>query len=331
MNISIPKKTWNNFTEEEMNRYVDSVFTYYKNIRGFPYYPTDKENRDKEFNNLLKYNMSDIITNDTIKQTMHGLALAWSYFPHSWEVICNGMKTPKDVFDNDELFRKVIEKRIKIGDNMSDSGIRKMMKIFTGVQCVSNFRPTAAGAIYDMFAKNGVVWDMSGGFGGRLLGAIKSEVRKYITTDPSTKTYKGLVELNADYGNEIGEIHKLGSEQFTPDKNSLDLCFTSPPYFNTEQYSDEKTQSYNKYDEQEKWRVGFLRKTMENCYFGLKNNKHMLINIANVRSYKNLEEDTIKSGIEAGFTHTGTLKMVLSSMTTSKTNIKYEPIFVFKK
>ena len=131
---------------------------------------------------------------------------------------------------------------------ISDSGIRKMLKIYSGVQGVSNFRPTAAATIYDVFAKDGVVWDMSGGWGGRLLGAIVSGVKRYIATEPSIETYKGLIELSDDYGRDIDTwIYNMGSEDYQPHKNSLDLCFTSPPYFDLEKYSNEDTQSYIKY------------------------------------------------------------------------------------
>ena len=42
---------------------------------------------------------------------------------------------------------------------------------------------------------------------------------------------------------------------------------------------NEKTQSFIKYPTQSKWVNGFLKKTIQNCYNGLKNNCYMLINI----------------------------------------------------
>ena len=76
------------------------------------------------------------------------------------------------------------------------------------------------------------------------------------------------------------DIYKLGSEEYKPKKKSLDLCFTSPPYFDTEKYSDEDTQSYKKFPTEDGWVNGFLKKTIQNCYDGLKDNKYMLMNIA---------------------------------------------------
>ena len=137
----------------------------------------------------------------------------------------------------------------------------------TGSQGVSNFRPTAAHAIYNRFLPDGgTTWDMSGGYGGRLLGAIKSQIN-YIATEPATNTVEGLKEIINDWGtistlfrNELHlEIVQKGSEDFLPDKESLDLCFTSPPYFDTEKYSNEDTQSYIKFPTSRDWINGFLR------------------------------------------------------------------------
>ena len=76
---------------------------------------------------------------------------------------------------------------------------------------------------------------------------------------------------------------------------------------------------------------GFLKKTMENCWVGLKPNCFMLINIANVKSYKNLEEDTIRIAKEIGFLHTDTYHYSLSSMPSNDDAYKYEPVFIFQK
>lgn len=333
--IFINKKTWKTFTEEEMNHYIEKVFNYYRK-NGFPYFNSNKNFRDKEFLKTKKYDFKNVIDkeNKTIKQTMHGLSLAWSYMPHSWEIICGNKKTPFEVFHDDELFMKVIKKRIKMGDNISDNGIRKMLKLFTGTQSVSNFRPTAAAAIYSLFCKEGdTVWDFSSGFGGRLIGAELAQVN-YIGTDPSTLTYNGLIELKNDYIKNIEcEIHKKGSEVFKPKEKSIDFIFTSPPYFNWEKYSNEETQSYKKFSSKEEWINGYLFKTFCNCHYGLKDNSYMAINIANISIFKNLEDETINIAEKAGFKLVDTWKLALSnpSMINKECSFKYEPIYIFKK
>jgi hypothetical protein len=303
-------------------------------MKEFPYYPTDYNWRRKEFNQFLQYQAS-LWENKDIKQTMHCLALCWSYMPHSWAVQCKEMNSPLQTFESD--IEKVYKKMDQMGNGNTPSGMRKTLRIMTGSQGVSNFRPTAAHAIYNRFLPDGgTTWDMSGGYGGRLLGAIKSQIN-YIATEPATVTVKGLKEIIKDWSQISNifrkvphfEIVQKGSEDFLPDKESLDLCFTSPPYFNTEKYSDEETQSYIKFPTKDKWTDGFLRKTIQNCYYGLKRNRYMLINIANVSSFKDLEDVTIKTAEQEGFVYEDTYRLTLSKI--GGNGFKYEPIFVFRK
>lgn len=332
MDIFLNKKQWAKFNDEQLQSYIEDVFVYYRK-KGFPYFSIDSEYREKELNKFLKVNHMTLFNGDIIGQHMAGLSYCWSFMPHSFNVSCNNLKTPLEVFNNDELLKKVIYKRIKMGDNMSDNGLRKMLKIFTGTQCVSNFRPTAAAVLYELYAKNKIVWDMSSGYGGRLLGAIKAGVKKYIGTEPCTETYNGLLSIIDNIKNKTNtemKIYKKGSEESLPEKNSLDFCFTSPPYFDTEKYSNEDTQSYKKYPTKNEWLNGYLRKTFENCYYGLKNNGVMAINIANVKSYNNLEEDCIIVAKDSGFKLEKTIKYSLSSLNKNK-KYKYEPIFIFRK
>jgi hypothetical protein len=333
--IFVNESYWKSMNENELAFFASKIFVYY-NTNGFPYYPTDMEYRKKEFDKLIKYDRSNLFENNIIKQTMHGLGLAWSYFPHSFDVKCNNKMTPYEAYKNKMVFLDVIKKRLKMGTYISDSGIRKMLKIYSGVQGVSNFRPTAAAAIYEAFAKNGVVWDMSGGWGGRLLGAIVGGVGYYIATEPSSKTCEGLVQLAKDFAGDMDyNIICGGSEDIKPLKNSLDMCFTSPPYFDLEKYSDEPTQSYKKFNTKEAWVEGFLRPTFNNCHYGLKSDGVMLINIADPKGKQNinLESETVRVAEECGFRLVKTLKLALSNVNLRRKDVKfkYEPIFLFIK
>ena len=71
--------------------------------------------------------------------------------------------------------------------------------------------------------------------------------------------------------------------------------------FDKKKYSDEETQSFKKYPTKDEWVNGFLQRTIENCYNGLKGNKYMLINIANTPKYKFIEEETVRISKELGF------------------------------
>ncbi len=334
--IFVNESHWRNFNEKQLNEFADKIFQYYR-ANGFPYYKLTKDEKFKEVNKLMNYDISNIITKEgVVQQTMHGLGLAWSYFPHSFGVKCGNKLSPLEAFNDDEIFMKVIKKRLQIGSYISDSGILKMLKLYSSVQGVSNFRPTAAAALYERYAKNGVVWDMSGGWGGRMLGAIRANVDYYYASEPSIETFRGLMDMRSDLRfTDKSELFLSGSEDLKPPKDSLDFCFTSPPYFDLEKYADEETQSYIKFGDRNQWVEGFLRKTFENCYHGLKLGGHMAINIADPKKKTSLslETETIRVAAESGFRLKETLKLALSNpvMKNRTTAFKYEPIFVFEK
>ena len=332
----------NNLDDYEVDYGVEVIFNYYRR-HGFPHYTIREDEKHDHMRKLQKFDIDTILDGDKIVQTMHGLRMAWTYFPHFWEVRCGSAKqSPMEIFYDDEKFKRTIKKCWKWcvktykGENegtknvMHENRLRQSIKIYTGTQSVSNFRPTAAKLIYEKFGGD-VIWDMSCGWGGRLIGFLASSRKKYIGTEPSSLTFEGLQKIKKDffYLKKSVELHKLGSEEFIPDRNSLDLCFTSPPYFDTEKYADEETQSYIKFPTKEEWVNGFLRKTIENCYRGLKSGKYMLINIANTPKYKFIEEETQRIAKELGFVQNDTLQLTLSSVMGA--GYKYEPIFVFKK
>jgi hypothetical protein len=253
------------------------------------------------------------------------------------------MKSPFDVFNDDTIFQNGIRKSLmgnffakrSYEELMSQSPqakemIRGVLRRVTGSQMVSNFRPVTASMLYKVFTDEGdTVWDMSMGWGGRLLASVKAKIN-YIGTDPNTQTVKGLKEMIGTFGDKDTDylLYTMGSEEYRPDKNSLDFAFTSPPYFDTEKYSDEKTQSYLKYSSINKWKEKFLRKTIDNCYYGLKQNKFLALNVADVKSYQTFEKDTLQIAKEVGFKFVDQFDLRLSSQ---QDEFKSEPIFIFKK
>ena len=336
-------KVTNDIKNVDIEYGTEIIFRYYRKY-GFPHYTIRDDEKYKHIKKLKKFNVDTIFLDNKIVQTMHCLRLAWTYFPHFWEVRCGGAKmSPMEIFLDDDKLKSTIRKTWNFelkhykgeeGRNKNkfhENRFRQSLKIYSGTQSVSNFRRTAAKLIYEKFGGE-TIWDMSCGWGGRLLGFLSAKNTKhYIGTEPSTKTYDGLLKMKKDFsylGKQV-DIYKLGSEEYKPKKESLDLCFTSPPYFDTEKYSDEDTQSFKKFPTEDGWVNGFLKKTMENCYYGLKKDSYMLINIANTPKYKFIEDETIRISKELGFTQEDTVQLTLSSVMGA--GYKYEPIFVFRK
>jgi hypothetical protein len=186
---------------------------------------------------------------------------------------------------------------------------------------------------------------MSAGFGGRLLGALACDrVDKYVGTDPASYTIDGLREMANELvpmAEQLGrhtfevELHQVGSEDFVPERNSLDLCFTSPPYFGWEQYSEEPEQSHKKFPTQQDWLHGFIGATLRNCAHGLKRNGTLAINISSVAAFPDLAKAFVRFAEDHGWHLVETLQLQLSKMVglkhLGKGAFKTEPIFVFKK
>jgi hypothetical protein len=316
---------------------------------GFPVYSLKRDEKRQELLDLLVADHAGIIDEKgRIKQTMHGLALAWHYHPLAWSVRCGNRKTPVELFSDDMLFLKAIERRTKLGNAFSDGGLRKILRTFSSTQSVSNFRPTAAAAVYHRLLpkESGVVWDMSAGFGGRLLGALACDsVDRYIGTDPSTYAMDGvremaeeLVPMAAQLGRRTLDValHQTGSEVFVPERSSLDLAFTSPPFGpGHEMYSDEPTQSYKKFPTQHEWLHGFVGATLQNCAHGLKRNGILAINIASAAAFPNLGRVFLRYAEDNGWRLIETLHLQMSKMVGLKhigrSVFKTEPIFVFRK
>jgi hypothetical protein len=336
LNLEYHRVTQNIFQIKDVEHALDVIFRYHRK-HGFPHYNIPMEQRIKQFETLKKFDETRIFKDGKLDQTMHGLSLAWTYFPHWVEVKCgNNTLRPIDYWNDDKKLKEIIRKtwqwQIKHGSGkFTLNRLRQNFKIYGGNQSVSNFRPSAAKYIYNTYGNKGTVWDMSCGWGGRMIGFFASDCKKYIGTEPSSKTFAGLLQLEGDLNDGSRDIvlYKKGSEIHRPEPNSLDLCFTSPPYFDTEKYSDEATQSYIKYPSTDLWINGFLKDTISNCFYGLKSGGHMMLNIANTTKYKIIETETVRLSKEMGFDHVDTLYLILSSVAGN--GQKLEPIFVFRK
>jgi len=252
-----------------------------------------------------------------------------------------------------------------------------------------NFPALTAKMLYEKYTEHipsdegrVTVYDPSSGWGGRILGAMSSNKKiHYVGTDPNTDNFiDGLgvsrYKYLADFYNDTCtndytdtalnffepveqpntfEVFMDGSElignnpKFQKYKGKLYFVFTSPPYFNREQYSTDETQSFKAYSEYEDWRDNFLRPTLTTAYEYLKNDRYILWNIASIKigkdTYFDLEGDSRKILEDLGCEYKGKLKMLMTRMIgldPSKSGIlnsvkhqnkayKFEPIFVFYK
>ena len=145
-------------------------------------------------------------------------------------------------------------------------------------------------------------YDFSCGWGVRMLSAIRNNVN-YYGTDPNTRLTVALKEILKEYGfNNFDNIYNHGSEIFIPElENKIDFCFSSPPYFDLEQYSQNDLSGQSTADRNyDAWLKEYLKPTFENCKLYLKKDKDLLINIKSSKDY-DLYQDTKDIVLDLGF------------------------------
>lgn len=155
-----------------------------------------------------------------------------------------------------------------------------------GVQYVNEFQPYLARDIYRTYCKDGyTILDPCAGWGGRTIGLASCMFNdvKYYATDASKKTYEGLLELKKFL--RLGDNFKYKNVPFEDleiKENSIDFCFTSPPYYDTEHYSQDDGQSFKRYDSYTEWKNCFLYVMLGKIYKALKVGGVCLLNVGNV-------------------------------------------------
>ena len=280
-------------------------------------------------------------------------------------------------YDDDKFVYLV--RKFELGQKIFPSAIQGF-RLGLGQPAV-NFPPLTARYLYEKYTDHIEqdeplnIYDPSSGWGGRILGAMSSLKRiHYIGTDPNTDNFidelgitryeyvadffnNKALETNSFWEEEQNTFHifQVGSEHignhpdFQQYKGNLDMVFTSPPYFDREQYSTDEEQSYKAYPQYDDWRDNFLKPTLTNAYESLRNDRYLLWNIADIKigtdKYHPLEQDSIDIVESLGGQYKGKLKMLMTRMigldpsssgikNSVKLNgeyYKYEPIFIFHK
>jgi hypothetical protein len=316
---------------------VTTVIEHYRKV-GFPYFEIDKKRIKKEYEIILKADSSKTeLPNNELQQSMWGLSVCNMFHPEMYATRCNGAKCPMDIFMDDKLLRVALTKRIKYNDRvLNHSCVRRTLSAFGG-QAASNFRPTIAKWVYQKYCPpGGSVLDPCAGYGGRLMGAFCSHVGYYTSTDPNVNTYEGNKRLYSHLVEAAGEnpfpkVYFMNTpfEDLIPSMVN-DLVFTSPPYYNTEKYSDESTQSYVRYPEYSQWVKGFLEPLVKNSFDCLKQDGYFVLNVG-----RPIVEDTLRIGTsvfgKAPEIYHMRLSKFLGSGNKGTVSHKTEPIFIFRK
>ena len=231
-----------------------------------------------------------------------------NYFMQDLRLECSsyGFRAPKEVWENGDAYaiwkclgpiwrgiNDVKLTKIKeldgteteklVGGRLDEKSYISAFRL--GTYIATQFKPVVAKAIYDITNAKTVL-DTSCGWGDRLAGFFASDAEEYYGCDPNPNTYQRYQEQIATYNKFLPtpkkvQIWNCGAEDLPYHMlPKIDVAFTSPPYFSTEQYNKggdkQELQSWHKFNEYDKWRDEFYLSVAEKT---MEVSKFMFVNI----------------------------------------------------
>ena len=306
----------------------------YENIlsKGFPYVDLSEAERVILFNRLNNIPTITIQNNEIIASYRDNDIVIY-YHPHLFNVNCGGCRSPLEAFNEKKNLIELADKFLKKNIEPSKDSIRYEICRAKNTKRTSVFPVRVAKTLYTLYgADNMKTLDPCAGYSSRLMGFYTSfRGGEYVGIDPCKETYHGLLNTQKDI-QPMTERHNATfyngrAEIVMPQiKDSYDLIFTSPPYFDLEKYSDQETQSYRVFPNYEEWLDKFMFVLIRESYRLLKDDGVFLLNVADCRRYKIVEH------VEAFAKSMFRIEKVLIMVAPSKfTDSFAEPIFVFRK
>lgn len=247
----------------------------------------------------------------------------------------------EEVFESDDLIRYFYS-RIQSSDTMYPKSstdienIKTALRISGGGVCMkpSNFPMKTVDSILDKYNLNNNYYDFSCGWGVRMLSSMKKNIN-YFGTDPNYKLVEKLEQLHDDYdesnlSSTNIDIRPDGSEIFVPEwENTMGLAFSSPPYYDLEDYKIGAQSSHNRTYNQ--WLEEYIKQTINNIKKYLMPGGYLLINIKNIKNYP-MYDDVLKICKDSGLVFLEELELKNIKRPSAKVNLNTdEKIMVFQK
>jgi hypothetical protein len=340
--LRIQGRTWSKLARHKRVDIVEQAFRYWR-AQGFPYYRLTNEQIRREFARLQGKYWKPILSAGNLRPSNTGLQIANMFQPGMWKARVHRYRSPMDVFQNDELLRKAIERALRLWPDRYGANaccLRLMLKTFPDTASVYNYRPMIAKAVIGKYSEVGPVVDFSAGYGGRLLGALALN-RSYVGIEPNYHQIVGFRRMMAvlsrlgfslpkvELFRGAAEIEMLGLAA-----KSAELVFSSPPFFNWERYSKSYSQSYRRFPKYEIWRRSFLEPVISESYRILTNGGHFALNVSNGKrlpSVTHVREAARRAGFRLLTIHRLGMPKVPYLHPRNGGSVKTELLLVFRK
>jgi len=254
----------------------------------------DRETLTAVFKNTMRgINESDIVSMlyskfDAIidfarlcKGEKAGEKISMLFNPHRFSTDTTGKPSIVKGFNNDGFLSGLARACLFMNGKTKQLFYHSIQIGINGHQYVNEFPPVIARDFYTLFSGQKIL-DPCAGWGGRMIGAA-SVGAFYHGFEPSTKTYNGLLKLG-----EFLKLFKTGFDfkieclpfEDADIKEKYDVALTSPPYYDTELYSAEETNSCNRYKDYNSWCNGFYIPMIKKV---LQHVETFIINVGNRR------------------------------------------------
>lgn len=335
--------TWAHYSAAKRTSVLNAVFRYWRS-RGFPYHQITERELDQEFSRLMAKDWRTVFDGNELRASKIGLRLANSFQPDMWKAKVNRYRSPVEIFNDDTLLRRAIERSLTIWPDRfgaNASCLRRMLRSYPGAASVSNYRPMIARAVITRYSTNqSRVLDFSAGYGGRLLGALAAR-RQYVGIEPNHAQVRGMKRMvraiaAARFPIPHVDIIRGCAEQELPRiaSRSVDLVFSSPPFFNWEHYSNSHQQSFRRYPTYETWKVHFLLPVIAQTFRVLDRDGYLILNVSNGNRLPS-SEDVVSTARREGLNLTSVRHMTFPKLPylhpRDGTAVKKELLLVFKK
>ena len=264
-----------------------------------------------------------------------------NYFHQESRMRCDSLNSPSPyrVWNTNKFMKTLFGSLWTMKVNQVDSKTL-WTSIVLRKYVASQFKPSVAKTIYNKYNSENVL-DFSMGWGDRLAGFYTSNAKRYVGTDPNQMLQKGygeqLIYYHTGAERQVA-ISDKPAEEMVYDKEEFDTVFTSTPYFDTERYSTDETQSWMRYKDLGEWLHNFLFESIERAWTALKRDGVMLINLSDVYGHHEIQKmcDPMNEFIEGldGAEYEDCVGMRMAkrpNQNTHKEGVYCEPIWVWRK
>lgn len=203
-----------------------------------------------------------------------------------------------------EIMDKVREWGLRSMSKLWLSWVRRAVYMVSGLPNTSFYRPHFAKQLISMSGiESGVLFDPCAGWGGRMLGTLAGGW-EYIGVDPNKDAIDDLRLILSTIGRDANL--SLSAVEDTEIPERADIVLTSPPFYDLERYSDDQTQSYNRFASYDKWESEWLVPLIKRCLSILPPWGLSAWNVMNYRGH-DLVGAVVSAHNDCGFGLVGTL------------------------